>query len=247
MCSRCAGDGAGDLVAVPRLAVRQAALVSAGRVERRVPRLNARTFRLFALYDADGDGVIQRSEIRDVIVAAYRLSGLQPGTHAFFFRSSALPLLRPRLFVAPTMGPVASLARERSGTEKGQSGPMIGDGESATALDYLERLVPSGAGGQEIRRRRRERDSILKESRRAPLPAPLCRLKGRRRDGVFTAASPGWRWRPCNRTRAIDSSFRVQVARRRRKSCPRPRRTCSCSTRSRSSSSSTGTPTKSSR
>ena len=39
--------------------------------------------RLFALYDADGDGVIQRSEIRDVIVAAYRLSGQLPGIYAY--------------------------------------------------------------------------------------------------------------------------------------------------------------------
>lgn len=38
-----------------------------------------RWVRMFTLYDADGDGVIQRSEVRDVIVAAYRLGGHSHG------------------------------------------------------------------------------------------------------------------------------------------------------------------------
>lgn len=35
--------------------------------------------RVFTLYDSDGDGVIHRSEIRDVILAAYRMGGRHQG------------------------------------------------------------------------------------------------------------------------------------------------------------------------
>lgn len=41
--------------------------------------------RVFTLYDSDGDGVIHRSEIRDVIMAAYRMGGRHPGKSKDFF------------------------------------------------------------------------------------------------------------------------------------------------------------------